>query len=229
MASATNTQYVWYGSFGSNLNSERFACYLRGGKVAGMSIQQPGARDTHVPFRIPPTSACPTASMVVPHRMFFAKVSPWWSNGGVAFLDCEKKEENEELHTHLRLWRISLEQFSDVFAQENGLHPAEFHERFTKEEVLAMAERGGGDHRIGNGSWYGYVKALGAFTEAGAVEPILTFTLPPVELEAIRSGVVDEVNPPSMGYHDVIARGLVELGLEATEADAYLRARYSLR
>ena len=141
----------------------------------------------------------------------------------------KKKEENEELHTHLRLWRISLEQFSDVFAQENGLHPAEFHERFTKEEVLAMAERGGGDHRIGNGSWYGYVKALGAFTEAGAVEPILTFTLPPVELEAIRSGVVDEVNPPSMGYHDVIARGLVELGLEATEADAYLRARYSLR
>ena len=92
------TQYVWYASFGSNLCSERFRCYLRGGKVAGMSVEQPGARDQHVPFTVPPTKECPTTtSMVVPHRLFFAKVSPWWSNGGVAFLDVSESETDERI------------------------------------------------------------------------------------------------------------------------------------
>ena len=62
----------------------------------------------------------------------------------------------------------------------------------------------------------------------GDVEPILTFTLPPEELRAIRTGVVDDVNPPSQGYHDVIARGLVELGMNEELADGYLRERYVL-
>ena len=220
------TQYVWYASFGSNLCSERFRCYLRGGKVAGMSVEQPGARDQHVPFTVPPTKECPTTSMVVPHRLFFAKVSPWWSNGGVAFLDVSESETDERMHSHLRLYRISLEQFCDVFAQENGLDPRDEGNwrRFTRDEVREMAKNKSGDHRIEN-SWYGYCQALGAI---GDVEPILTFTLPPEELRAIRTGVVDDVNPPSQGYHDVIARGLVELGMNEELADGYLRERYVL-
>ena len=87
-----------------------------------------------------------------------------------------------------------------------------------------MAKNKSGDHRIEN-SWYGYCQALGAI---GDVEPILTFTLPPEELRAIRTGVVDDVNPPSQGYHDVIARGLVELGMNEELADGYLRERYVL-
>lgn len=52
--------------------------------------------------------------------------------------------------------------------------------------------------------WYGYVKVFGAFIEVGVVELILMFILLFVELEVIRSGVVDEVNLLSMGYYDVI-------------------------
>ena len=36
------------------------------------------------------------------------------------------------------------------------------------------------------------------------------------------------MNPPSQGYHDVIARGLVELGMNEELADGYLRERYVL-
>jgi len=227
---SAGVQHVWYGSFGSNLCSERFRCYLRGGKVEGMSVEQPGARDPTVPFAVPPTKSCPTTSIVVPHRIFFAKVSPWWSNGGVAFLDVSTEEKDESFHSTLRCWRITLDQFNDVFAQENGLHPREEAAekvRFSSEEVIELARTKSGSHRIRDGAWYGYVRALG-FAEADELEPILTFTLPPHELEAIRAGAVDDVNPPSPGYHDVIARGLCELGLERETADEYLRARYTL-
>jgi hypothetical protein len=193
-----------------------------------MSVEQPGARDQHVPFTVPPTKECPTTSMLVPHRLFFAKVSPWWSNGGVAFLDVSESETDERMHSHLRLYRLKLDQFCDVFAQENGLDPRdESWRRFTRDEVREMAKNKSGDHRIEN-SWYGYCQALGAFAEADDVEPILTFTLPPEELQAIRTGVLDDVNPPSQGYHDVIARGLVELGMDDARANSYLRERYVL-
>jgi hypothetical protein len=119
-----------------------------------------------------------------------------------------------------------------VFAQENGLNPADedAFERFTAEEVLEMAAAKRGSLRVRD-SWYGFCQSLGSFAQddtTTTVEPILTFTLPPEELRAIRSGVADLINPPSEGYHDTIARGLVELGIDRAEADAYLRARYSL-
>ena len=224
---STATQYVWYGSFGSNLCSERFRCYLQGGRVAGMSVSQPGCRDTTVPFRVPPTLDCPTTSMVVPHRLFFAQVSPWWDNGGVAFLDVSSVEDDESWFSHLRLWRTTLEQYNDIFAQENGLDPndEDAFERFTAEDVHELASSRSGSHRIRD-SWYGYCHGLG-FARTG--EPILTFTLPPAELRAIRTGAaVDVVNPPSQGYHDVICRGLVELGIDRAEADAYLKSRHVL-
>ncbi|CEF97397.1 unnamed product [Ostreococcus tauri] len=226
--SVSGTQYVWYGSYGSNLCAERFRCYLAGGRPPGASVEQPGARDSTVPFAVPPTRQCPTSSIVVPHRMFFAKASPWWSNGGVAFLDVTREEEDASLHSVLRLYRITLDQWNDVLAQESGLNPNEeaaVEARLTVEEVLDMARTKSGHHRIPK-SWYGYVQCLGYYKPA---EPVLTFTLPPSDLLDIRTGIIDEVNPPSPAYHDIIARGLVEIGGHSRdEADAYLRSRYAL-
>jgi len=43
--------HVWYASFGSNILWERFACYLEGGRVAGMIKDMPGSRDPSPPTR----------------------------------------------------------------------------------------------------------------------------------------------------------------------------------
>jgi len=213
-----NAQHVWYASFGSNMCSARFACYLRGGKVDGMVKECVGARSAHVPFQLPPTSACAVRAMKVPHRLYFANSSPMWSRGGVAFLDVSREELDEELHSFVRLYRVSLACFNDVFSQENGLDPRRDDDfrRFTAEEVIEMGLNRSGDHRV-PGTWYGYVHSLGVMD----AEPILTFTLPPASLRAID----DAINPPSREYHDVIARGLIELGVDEDAAHKYLRRR----
>ena len=218
---ATNAQHVWYASFGSNMCSERFACYVRGGKVEGMVKECAGARNSHLPFKLPPTSDCPVTSIRVPHRMFFAKSSPMWRHGGVAFLDVSRHEVDDDLFTWMRLYRVSLDCFNDVFAQENGLDPCQddAFKRFSPEEVVEMGLKKNGDHRV-RGTWYGYVQSLGTMND---VEPILTFTLPPDSMRTID----DAINPPSQEYHDVIARGLIELGVEDDTAHQYLQRRYT--
>ena len=221
---STNAQHVWYASFGSNMCSERFACYLRGGKVEGMVKECVGARYAHLPFKLPPTPDCPVTSMRVPHRMFFAKSSPMWRHGGVAFLDVSRHEADDDFFTWMRLYRVSLDCFNDVLAQENGFDPRQddAFERFSPEEVVDMGLKKSGDHRV-KGTWYGYVQSLGMFPNAQDAEPILTFTLPPDSMETID----DAINPPSREYHDVIARGLIELGVSDEIAHQYLERRYT--
>ena len=40
---------VWYASFGSNINVDRFLCYIRGGKPALSNDTERGCRDTRSP------------------------------------------------------------------------------------------------------------------------------------------------------------------------------------
>ena len=106
--------YVWYASFGSNILLERFECYLRGGRIGGMVRDMPGSRDP-----TPPVAS--SLWMDVPYRLFFAHSSPTWAGGGVAFVDVTSLSPT--LPTAFRLYRITLEQFNDVLAQENGMEP----------------------------------------------------------------------------------------------------------
>ena len=48
-AGANSNPSVWYASFGSNILSERFACYLEGGRIEGMIRDMPGSRDPSPP------------------------------------------------------------------------------------------------------------------------------------------------------------------------------------
>jgi histone deacetylase 6 len=77
-AGASSNPSVWYASFGSNIVSERFACYLEGGRIEGMIRDMPGSRDPS-----PPTEWRRWDDL--PHRLFFAHSSPTWDGGGVAF------------------------------------------------------------------------------------------------------------------------------------------------
>ena len=155
-AGASSNPSVWYASFGSNILSERFACYLEGGRIEGMIRDMPGSRDPS-----PPTEWRRWDDL--PHRLFFAHSSPTWDGGGVAFVDF-----GEDLGEHLgdapetpsrdissvapetrrsalgvsyRLYRVTLEQFNDVLAQENGMVPGdEACREMTAEEARALAD-----------------------------------------------------------------------------------------
>ena len=79
---ASSRTYVWYACFGSNILLERFDCYLKGGRIAGMAADMPGASDPSPPERWATWES-------VPHRLFFAHSSPTWNGGGVAFVDVD--------------------------------------------------------------------------------------------------------------------------------------------
>ena len=162
--SASGAQYVWYSSYGSNMLYARFLCYLRGGRVDGMVKDMPGSRDPTPPERW-------TQWDDIPYRLFFAHSSPTWDGGGVAFVDVDAPVTREQaadafgrrrgaaladdprgasdppgavgasLGTAFRLYRVTLEQFNDVLAQENGMLPGDARCReLTPCEATALAE-----------------------------------------------------------------------------------------
>ena len=156
-AGASSNPSVWYASFGSNILSERFACYLEGGRIEGMIRDMPGSRDPS-----PPTEWRRWDDL--PHRLFFAHSSPTWDGGGVAFVDFGEDLElagdapetpsrdisSVAPETHrsarrygvsYRLYRVTLEQFNDVLAQENGMPPGDAACReMTAEEARRLAD-----------------------------------------------------------------------------------------
>ena len=99
----------------------------------------------------------------LPHRLFFAHSSPTWDGGGVAFVDFGEDLElagdapetpsrdisSVAPETHrsarygvsYRLYRVTLEQFNDVLAQENGMPPGDAACReMTAEEARRLAD-----------------------------------------------------------------------------------------
>jgi len=97
---------VWYACYGSNLSAERFACYIRGGVCAANGREYEGCTDT----------AMWKADRVkeYPGRMYFAKSSPSWQNGGVSFY----MPEDTSSKTVMRLYRITCGQLKEIQNQE---------------------------------------------------------------------------------------------------------------
>ena len=73
-----NKKYLWYASYGSNLQRNRFLCYIRGGRPFGSSTNHEGSRSNSYPISEKP--------IVLNHELYFAKKTPNWDNGGVAFI-----------------------------------------------------------------------------------------------------------------------------------------------
>jgi hypothetical protein len=142
--------YVWYASYGSNLNKERFLCYIKGGQPEGSLDIEPGCKNSELPNE--------DKSVVIPHELIFTKNARRWGNGGVAFIGAASKEEK----TLGRMYLITREQFLDVVSQENGNISVniDLDEVIQKKNVQF------------DQSWYGNVVYLGM--ESGW--PIFTFT-----------------------------------------------------
>ncbi|MFC7493429.1 MULTISPECIES: histone deacetylase [unclassified Nocardioides] len=151
---------LWYAAYGSNLDADRFRCYLLGGCPPGAARTYPGAREPAEPLDDRP--------FTMAGRVHFAWRSPTWG-GGVAFHDPDADGE-----TLARAYLVTADQFADVLEQEMGREPGVDHDL---SEVLA-----GGRHAVGPGH-YETVHLAGELDG----RPVLTFSTPDVEPLGLRA------------------------------------------
>lgn len=144
-------RYVWYASYGSNLSTERFLCYIRGGKPEGSDKEEVGCRDQSLPLK--------QRSHIMHYPLYFAKNSIRWQKQGVAFIGLTKDENHK---TYSRKYLITEDQFSDVVKQENNGIDLE----------INLTEVKKSQYKTLRDSWYGTILYIGE--EDGY--PIFTFT-----------------------------------------------------
>lgn len=201
-----DSHYIWYVSYGSNLSSERFSCYLAGGVPPGALREYKGCRDTTAPRQ--------DKSVWLPGAVYFAgKFTVWAPGGGALFYDPTKPGP-----AAARARLITVRQFVDIVAQENGGEAGDFDHLITtvggshlNPAVHPVGDQGGElprSLRVGDGS-YGQMILLGI--DEGC--PAWTFTthkhLP--------------LNEPPHTYVEIMVAGLMEsFGFSAEESWLYL-------
>ncbi len=146
---------VWYVSYGSNMSSDRLACYVVGGCPPGGTRVNPGARDASLPTRSIPVD--------LPGTVYFAGESPQWG-GGVAFYDHETPGGALG-----RAYLVTPGQLADIAAQEMHRLPQEGDPL----EQVVMSTLESGRHTVGPGR---YETLVEVGREDG--RPLLTFTSP---------------------------------------------------
>ncbi|MFF1909937.1 histone deacetylase [Kitasatospora sp. NPDC058218] len=142
---------VWYAAYGSNMCTERLACYLRGGRPPGGARTHPGCRDGRPPERAEP--------VVLPGLLYFALESAVWG-GGMAFYDPAGGGE-----VPARAYLLTTGQFGDIAAQEMHREPGA--------DLPLAGALGVGRDQLGPGRYETLVCP-------GSLDgiPVLTFTAP---------------------------------------------------
>ncbi|MBV7505452.1 hypothetical protein KW850_09315 [Bacillus sp. sid0103] len=149
-----SNQYVWYASYGSNLNKDRFLCYIKGGSPAGSTRVETGCKDSSLPIA--------ESSFTINYPLYFAKEAAGWQSQGVAFIGLNHEKDTV---TYSKKYLITIEQFLDVVQQENS-------GEFFKIDLNEVKKTGSKIFR--DSSWYGNIIYLGEYNGY----PIFTFTAP---------------------------------------------------
>ena len=187
------TDLVWYTAYGSNLCESRFMAYINGSD-GSLWPKTRGCRDKTRPIK--------NRTGTIPGKIYFAEHSKNWDDGGVAFYDPTVKNST----TFVRMYLVTLDQFNDIFLQENGLDDGDI-----TAIVSQLTENSGTIYGTG---WYREILRLPDVDG----HPALTFTSP------VRTHGVELV-APSQSYLDVIEIGLKECkNLGKSEIAAYLKS-----
>lgn len=142
---------VWYASYGSNINSERFHTYLTGDDYRGQLANSGGSRDKSLPEE--------EEGVLLPGRLMFASRGARWGGGGIAFLDVD----DEYSFSAGKAYSVSWEQFEDVLAQESG--GAAGSKKVDWNELKKLQD-------LDSGGLYGRIVHVGDYKG----KPVLTFT-----------------------------------------------------
>ncbi len=198
------TDLVYYLSYGSNMDSERFLCYIRGGSFPGRAVHHTGCRDTSLPKE--------RTYYRFKNEVAFTIFSKWWDG-----LACGVKEEkSEEDCSHGIAYLITRQQFLDVMSQECGLD-AGTSTLETAIDWTALHSKGAievlPDHNYGKLLFVGTLKEY----------PVYTFTHPAslwTSKKAVRTA--------SAPYLSVIAKGLSP-HLDRNQLVQYLHDREGIK
>ncbi|MBU6080994.1 hypothetical protein [Allobacillus halotolerans] len=169
--------YVWYASYGSNINQDRFHAYIFGEIPPGGTVSEIGCRDQSLPLR--------AENVMIDFPMFFAKQSKRWDNKGVGFIDTTS---NPDRPTYGRMYLITKEQYVDVVRQENN--------DMTLEIDFDQLESKG-EYVIDSNKMYGKVLDVGekegrpiyTFTHPNAIQPNERMTPSMTYLKVIGAGI----------------------------------------
>jgi len=105
-----DNKYLWYASYGSNLNLDRFMCYIVGGKPKNSTKAEKGCSDKTPPIKDRPHK--------INNALYFARHSKKWNNGGSCILSIDNKQNKITLG---RKFLITKQQFLDIVSQNNGV------------------------------------------------------------------------------------------------------------
>ncbi|KAL0482275.1 histone deacetylase [Acrasis kona] len=188
---------IWYLSYGSNLNKDRFMKYIIGGSLNARATNKKhhGCRDP-----TPPKSHLFT---FLPHvELYFARQSLSWQNGGVCFI----RENYKGGGTIARMYLITKEQFVDVVGQENRLSQ-DYITKTLEPKVDGFLNNLDGDKTLSNtffmssllptSTYYDNLVFLG-YRDGF---PILSFTSSEINQPSVR---------PSENYIRTIFKGMME-------------------
>ena len=139
---------VWYAGYGSNLDADRFRCYLHGGRPPGATRTYPGVRDPGDPLEVRPFR--------MTGRLVFAWESPTWG-GGIAF-----HEPGPDGEVLAAAYLLTHRQLVDVLEQEMRREPGADH------DLTALLTAG--HHVLGPGR-YETLRVVGKLEGA----PVVTF------------------------------------------------------
>ncbi|MGA1822587.1 MAG: hypothetical protein ACMUIG_08665 [Thermoplasmatota archaeon] len=103
---------MWYLGYGSNLNRQRFLCYIKGGKPEYGTRSNSGCTNDNLPPEDRPFK--------IKYRLYFGLPdgvtgTDNWGKGGVAFIDPDDVDDKWTLG---RIWRITQDQYEQIRDQE---------------------------------------------------------------------------------------------------------------
>ena len=185
---------IWYASYGSNLNTNRFLCYIKGGTPQFSQKKYEGCRDKSMPIS--------SREILIPHELYFAKSSGIWNNGAIAFI----KTAESKTTTFGKIYLITDQQFIDIVKQENGLncHNINFDHNIdlnyiSNNKISFINQKPSQPENSNFPKWYGKIINLGIIEDY----PVLTFT---AEWDDDRI----TYNNPDQTYLKTIANGIRE-------------------
>ena len=107
-----NQNYIWYVSYGSNINIERFYCYIFGGIPKYTNKNHIGSKIKENPVQ--------QSGLKIPYELYFSKSADVWENKAVAFI---RSIKNNSIETLCNAYLIHKKQFVDILLQENNRNP----------------------------------------------------------------------------------------------------------
>ena len=184
---------VWYCSYGSNLSENRFLTYIQGGTPDGSASSHSGCRNKALPLENIPIR--------FDGRMHFSGSSSRWGGGGVAFMD----NQNNLGRALGRAYLITIEQFDDIAAQENGKATGSV----TTKTGEALEK---GSTILLSTGLYGNLVHIGDYKGAPAFTFTGDFSVEQALLGSFKDKKTDyiKINEPSPNYIRVIGSGLKE-------------------